>query len=173
MQCLGGEEETDGRFMYSLVPFINPSLFSVGQTSINNLQKSPLATGHHILCSYSPSIALIAVSQSPHVVSLFYQFNQLTQYLSSHLLKRICPSLICILPPIFSSSLLSIPIQSPANVARIPLSCRADCRETSVYYNRQREGRKGEHRERGELVGHRQTGRIELEGGSGTASLSD
>lgn len=73
-------------------------------------------------------------------------------YLSSSPSLFLCPSI----------SLLLIPIQSPAHVNLIHLSCTADCSETRCMLQ-----------QRGKWVLHRWKWGIELKGGSGATTQSD
>lgn len=119
--------------MYSAVFFINPSFPSTGRSSITNLQTSPLATPNlsFLFFLYVHGFCLFFFS----LTSFRYFTIYLTLSLSSLLsLSAYVSSFFCInqsLPLSFSSSLLSVPIQSPAHVDLIPLSYRADCNETS------------------------------------------
>lgn len=139
----GGQEKPDGTggSMYSAVFFINSSYVS----SIANVQTSPLA-----------------------LISIFYSvffFSSIAIHFSISSFRRdsIClysmffplPVVISLFPS-FSSSLLSIPIQSPANIGLISLGCRADCSRDKLYAIICRKlGRREKHRKSGKWVIHR------------------
>lgn len=146
--------------VYLAVFFINPSFVSMGRSSITSLHTSPLATPNLSSVLHNLSHCF----SSFRGVHLFHRFSQLTDcktvtlslstllslhaYMSHPLSVSPSPSLP-VVPPSLSSSLLSIPIQSPANIYLILLSCEADCSETKLYAITCREGEGARNAERG------------------------